>query len=146
MARARRASIPAVGAIWLLLSTSVGASLLSDFQARLAQTFWAAQQTEVILRTLPPSAMPASTPDGLASYAALLAENAAALNAAVTARGSTDEQRRVMAEGLQAVATALQDQMALAGNRGLLGFVSTLSSLREGCRGAIAQLSSGRRS
>ena len=145
MGRARRASIPAVGAVWLLLSASAGASLLSDFQARLAQTVWAAQQTEVILRTLPPSAMPASTPDGLASYAALLAENAAALNAAVTTRGSTDEQRRVMADGLQAVSTALQDQMALAGNRGLLGLVSTLSSLREGCRSTIAQLSAVRR-
>ena len=145
MGRARRASIPAVGAVWLLLSASAGASLLSDFQARLAQTVWAAQQTEVILRTLPPSAMPASTPDGLASYAALLAENGAALDAAATARGSTDEQRRVMADGLQAVSTALQDQMALAGNRGLLGLVSTLSSLREGCRSTIAQLSAVRR-
>jgi hypothetical protein len=145
MGRARRASIPAVGAVWLLLSASAGASLLSDFQARLAQTVWAAQQTEVILRTLPPSATPASTPDGLASYAALLAENTAALNAAATARGSTDEQRRVMADGLQAVSTALQDQMALAGNRGLLGLVSTLSSLREGCRSTIAQLSAVRR-
>ena len=145
MGRARRASIPAVGTMWLLLSAPAGASLLSDFQARLAQTFWAAQQTEVILRTLPPSAMPASTPDGLASYAALLSENAAALNTAANARGSTDEQRRVMADGLQTVATALQDQMSLAGNRGLLGLVSTLSSLREGCRSAIAQLSAGKR-
>lgn len=145
MRRARRASIPVVGTIWLFLSAPAGASLLSDFQARLAQTVWTAQQTEVILRTLPPSAMPASTPEGLASYAALLAENTAALNAAVNARGSTDDQRRVMADGLTTVATALQDQMALAANRGLLGLVSTLSSLREGCRSAIAQLSSGRR-
>jgi hypothetical protein len=35
--------------------------------------------------------------------------------------------------------------MALAGNRGLLGLVSTLSSLREGCRSTIAQLSAVRR-
>lgn len=127
-------------AVLLLASETLRASPVSDFQARFAQTVWSAQQTEAILRTLPQSATSVSTPEGLASYLALLSENVAALTGAAS-RAATDEQRKAVAEGIGAVATALHDQSALAGNRGLLGAVATLADLEESCRAAVSQLS-----
>ncbi len=129
----------------LLLPGVAHASLLSDFQARLAQTIWAAQQTEAILRSLPQSSATVSTPEGLSSYAALLSENVAALNATASVRLTTDEQRRALAEGLQAVNSILHDQTAMAGNRGLTAVVSSLQSLEESCRTTQAQLSTPKR-
>ena len=73
-------------------------------------------------------------PDGLASYVALLAENVAALTRSPRPGASTDADRKAFADGLRAVAAALQDQAALAGNRGLLGTVASSSSLEETCR------------
>ncbi|MDQ2871043.1 MAG: hypothetical protein M3S32_09890 [Acidobacteriota bacterium] len=140
MRRLSRPPTLAALAMALLLPVPLTASILSDFQARFAQTMWAAQQTEAILRTLPHSAGAVSTPEGLSSYAALLAENVAALNALVTVRTVTDEQRRALADGLQAVSSTLHDQGALAANRGLSGLVSNLSSLEESCRSTLAQL------
>ncbi len=141
----RASTLLALTTTFILLPGPLTASIVSDFQARFAQTIWAAQQTEAILRTLPHSAAAVSTPEGLSSYAALLAENTAALNAVATVRASTDEQRRALADGLQAVASALHDQTALAANRGLSGLVSNLSSLEESCRSTLAQLTAGRR-
>ncbi len=125
----------------LLVTRSASASLPADFQARLGQTVWAAQRTESMIRALPQSSTSVSTPDGLTSYAALLAENINGLNALATVRLSTDEQRRVFAEGLQGIISMLHDQTALATNRGLTSIVSHLSSLEEACRTSLAQLS-----
>lgn len=116
------------------------ASPLSDFQARLAQTVWAIQQTEAVLRTLPQTTASVSVPDGLASYAALVSENVAALTGAATVRDLSDADRKAMADGLNAIAVLLRDQSALAGNRGLsagLGFAPA----EQACRAAVAQLS-----
>ncbi|MCA1580278.1 MAG: hypothetical protein LC796_02585 [Acidobacteria bacterium] len=143
--RLARASTRLALTMTLLLPLPLTASIVSDFQARFAQTIWAAQQTEAILRALPQSASAVSTPEGLSSYAALLAENTAALNALATVGISTDEQRRALARGLQAVASALHDQSALAANRGLSGLVSNLSSLEESCRSTLAQMGAGGR-
>ncbi len=140
MRHSRRVRIFSAAVLAAFVCGSATASLLSDFQARLAQTFWSAHQTEAILRTLPQSTAAVSTPDGLSSYAALLSENIASLNTGATVRLATDEQRRVLAEGLQALASMLHDQTALATNRGLTALVSTLQSLEESCRTTIAQL------
>jgi hypothetical protein len=125
----------------ILGARAAGASTAADFQARLAQTIWAAQQTEAILRSLPQTSSPVSTPDGLASYVALLGENVAALNSLAASRPLTDADRKAFADGLRAVSASLQDQAALAGNRGLVGTVSSLSSFVETCRSSVAQLS-----
>ncbi|MEO8431699.1 MAG: hypothetical protein ABI592_09345 [Acidobacteriota bacterium] len=127
-----------------LAADALPASAISDFQARMAQTVWSAQQTEAILRTLPQSTRSVSTPEGLASYFALLNENVAALTGSATARGATDEQRKSVADGLGMLATALHDQAALAGNRGLFGAVATLNELEETCRAAVSQLAAVR--
>ncbi|MEP6767172.1 MAG: hypothetical protein ABJC61_00785 [Acidobacteriota bacterium] len=140
MRRLSRPSTLAALAMTLLMPVSLTASILSDFQARFAQTIWAAQRTEAIVRSLPHSASAVSTPEGLSSYAALLAENTAALNALASVRTSTDEQRRVIADGLQTIASALHDQSALAANRGLSGLVSHLTLLEESCRSTMAQM------
>ncbi|MEP6800859.1 MAG: hypothetical protein ABJC07_02900 [Acidobacteriota bacterium] len=140
-----RVSTLAAAAVVLLGARSASASLPSDFQARLAQTVWAAQRTESMIRALPQSSTPVSPPDGLSSYGALLAENVTGLTALATVRLSTDEQRRVFAEGLQSIISMLHDQTALATNRGLSSFVSHLSSLEESCRTSLAQIASQKR-
>ena len=61
------------------------------------------------------------------------------------ARPLTDADRKAFADGLRVVAVSLQDQAALAGNRGLFVTVSNLSSLAESCRSSVTQLSSTRR-
>ena len=125
----------------ILCARAAGASPVADFQARFAQTIWAAQQTEAILRSLPQTSSPVSTPDGLASYVALLGENVAALTGLAASRPLTDADRKAFADGLRVVSASLQDQAALAGNRGLTGSVSSFSSFLESCRSSIAQLS-----
>ena len=128
-----------------LLSARVAAAApVADFQARFAQTIWGAQQTEAILRSLPQTSTPVSTPDGLASYVVLLGENVNALNALAAARPLTDADRKAFADGLRAVSASLQDQAALAGNRGLLAVVSSFASYAESCRSSVAQLSSAK--
>ena len=142
MRRFRTVPLPSAVLLSLALTPPAAlASAASDYQARLAQTVWCAQQTEAILRTLPHSSIPVSAPDGLASYAALLSENVAALNALASFRDSTDEQRKAMGEGLHWLAGALHDQSALAANRGLTAALSMLSTLEEGCRSTLVQLS-----
>jgi hypothetical protein len=141
----RRTSIFLAGLASLWLARGAQASVVADFQARFAQTVWGVQQTEAILRSLPQTSTSVSTPDGLSSYVVLLGENVTALNAFAAARPLTDADRKAFADGFRAVAALLQDQAALAGNRGLLGTVSTLSSYAESCRGSVAQLSSTRR-
>jgi len=127
-------------ALFLLLDVSiVRASAVSDFQARLTQTLWNIQQTEIIVRSLPLSTASMPTPEGLASYLGLLSENVEALTRA-GAGAATDEQRRVMAEGLKSVATALRDLAALAANRGLTTAASTLAALETSCRAAMTRL------
>lgn len=137
-------TVPLPFALLLLLAlppSAARASAASDFQARLAQTVWCTQQTEAILRTLPQASIPVSAPDGLASYAALLSENVAALNALASFREATDEQRKAMGDGLHWLAGALHDQSTLAANRGLTAALSMLSTLEEGCRSTVVQLS-----
>jgi hypothetical protein len=127
----------------LLLASPLSATALSDFQARLAQTVWSVQQSEAILRTLPPSSVSVSVPDGLASYASLVTENVTALTSNATVRDLSDADRKAMADGLNAVAVLLRDQSALAANRGLatgLGFAPA----EQACRAAVAQLSAKR--
>ncbi len=115
------------------------ASPTSDFQARLAQANWCLHQTEAILRAQPLSAVPVPTPDALASYLTLLSENVAALSAAAAAARVTDEQRKIMAEGLKSMAAGLQDGSSLAGNRGLTAIASSLAGLETSCRSAMSQ-------
>ena len=125
----------------LLVGATAGASTLSDFQARLAQTVWSIQQSEAILRTLPPSAVSVGVPDGLASYAALVSENVAALTSAATVRDLSDADRKAMSDGLLAVAVLLKDQSSLAGNRGLATALA-FGPAEQSCRSAVAQLAS----
>jgi hypothetical protein len=122
----------------LLLAAPAGASTLSDFQARLAQTVWSIQQSEAILRTLAPSAVPVGVPDGLASYASLVSENVAALTAAATVRDPSDADRKAMADGLLAVALLLKDQSSLASNRGLATALA-FGPAEQSCRSAVAR-------
>jgi len=126
----------------LLLGTAAEAALasvMSDFQARLAQTAWSLQTVEGILRAQPLSQVAVPTPDALASQLTLLSENVSALAAASSSR-ATDEQRKTMAEGLKGMATHLKDLSALAMHRGLTVTASTLLSLESSCRAAIASL------
>ena len=145
MPSVRRTAVLLAGLAFVLLARTGQCSVVADFQARFAQTIWAAQQTEAILRSLPQTSLPVSTPDGLSSYLVLLGENVAALNSLAAARPLTDADRKAFADGLRAAAGSLQDQAALAGNRGLLAAVSTLASYAESCRGSVAQLSSTQR-
>lgn len=130
----------------MLLARPAAATPVSDFQARLAQTLWSLQQTEAILRTVPQTSATVSVPDGLASYASLLSENVTALTGAATVRELSDADRKVMADGLSAVATFLRDLASLAANRGLSGALS-LGTAEQSCRSAVIQLSAapGRR-
>ncbi len=135
-----RRSIVCWLALAFLNSRGAEASLISDFQARLAQTTWVLSQTEALVRSQPHSAVPVSSPEALASYLTLLSENVTALAATAANRGS-DEQRKVMAEGLKAIATSLKDQASLSGSRGLTATASALGVLETSCRNALAQLS-----
>ena len=144
MPRVRRVTVFLAPVLSMLIARSAEASPVADFQARFAQTIWAAQQTEAILRSLPQSSSPVSTPDGLGSYVVLLGENVAALNALAAVRPLTDADRKAFADGLRAVSASLQDQAALAGNRGLLGAVSSLTSFLESCRSSVAQLAAAK--
>ena len=145
MRSVRRTAVFLAGLAFLFAASTAQASVVADFQARFAQTIWAAQQSEAILRSLPQTSLPVSTPDGLSSYVILLGENVAALNSLAAARPLTDADRKAFADGLRVVAVSLQDQAALAGNRGLLTTVSNLSSLAESCRSSVTQLSSAHR-
>ena len=140
MRGARRAAV-FLAVASLLSPPGAGASTVADFQARFAQTIWAAQQSEAILRTLPQTSTPVSTPDGLGAYVLLLGENVSALNSLAAARPLTDADRKAFADGLRGVSASLQDQAALAGNRGLIGVVSSFASFAESCRSSVAQLS-----
>lgn len=125
----------------LFVSNGVSASAISDFEARLTQTSWSLQHMEGLLRAQPHSAVPLATPEALVSFMTLLSENATALTGHASNRG-TDEQRRIMAEGLKAVATTTKDIASLATNRGLTALASALGALETSCRSAIVQLSS----
>lgn len=112
---------------------------ISDFQARLAQTIWCVAQTEAIVRSLPESSTPVPVPEGLGSYLVLVSENVNALTASASMR-ATDEQRRILAEGLKATARNLRDQVSLANNRGLTAAASVLSQLESSCRAAAGEV------
>lgn len=139
MTTVRRVAI--LGGVMLLGAAAEAAlaSVMSDFQARLAQTAWSLQTVEGILRAQPLSQVAVSTPDALASHLTLLSENVSALVAASSSR-ATDEQRRTMAEGLKGMATQMKDLSALGMHRGLTVPASTLLSLESSCRAAIASL------
>src|SRR5262249_182873 len=125
--------------LFLLFGSSRGfaASPISDFQARLAQTLWCLGQAEAILRSQPESSVPVPTPEALASYLTLASENIAALGDFASAR-VTDEQRRIIAEGVRGTARAFRAELSLANNRGLAGASATLSALESSCRARLA--------
>ncbi len=140
MRSVRRWLVCSAAAVLLLASRGASASLISDFQARLAQANWTLSQTEAIVRSQPHSSVPVVTPEVLASYLTLLSENVAALAATAANRG-TDEQRKTMAAGLLAVAASLKDQASLSSSRGLTAASSAFGVLETSCRNALAQLS-----
>jgi len=132
-----------IGALFFVLpllfgsSRGFAASPISDFQARLAQTLWCMGQAEAILRSQPESSVPVPTPEALTSYLTLTSENVAALAEFASAHVS-DEQRRIIAEGLRAAARTLRDELSLANNRGLTGASATISTLESSCRARLA--------
>ena len=126
-----------LAAVVCLLPAALSASPASDFAARIAQTVWSLQQVEALVRSLPQSSREMPPPETVTSFLALASENVHALSA-IALEKVTDEQRRVMTEGLKSVASLLRDQAALAANRGLSPTAAGLSSLETACRGAIA--------
>lgn len=132
----RRALLASLPALVVIRPVPLRASPISDFQARLAQTSWSLQQMESLLRAQPQSTVPVATPEAVASYLTLVSENVSALGA-LTAEPVTDEQRRVMADGLKSIVSTLKDEISLANNRGLTAIASALGALETGCRGAL---------
>src|SRR5215813_13266388 len=125
--------------LFLFFGSSRGlvASTISDFQARLAQLLWCLGQAEAILRSQPESSVSVPTPEALDSYLILASENTAPLTGFASARVS-DEQRRIIAEGLRTAARTIRDEVSLANNRGLTGAAATLSALESSCRAHLA--------
>jgi len=127
-----------VSSVLLLLAVPRGsiASTASDFQARLAQTGWCLARAEAILRSQPESAVPVPTPEALDSYLALASENVMTLASFASAR-VTDEQRRIITEGLRATARMVRDEVSLANNRGLTAAAAALSVIESSCRAQL---------
>jgi hypothetical protein len=116
-----------------LAAAPAGASTVSDFQARLAQTQWNIQALEGMVKAQRASNRAVATPEAIDSFLQLLAENVATLNAYAAAK-VTDEQGRVIAEGLRSTATQLRDLGALTSHRGLSAAASEVSRLETSCR------------
>jgi hypothetical protein len=134
MTRMRRLGV--AFAFACLAASALPASPASDFGARLGQTVWALQQVEALVRALPQSSREAAVPETVTSYMVLVTENVHALSA-IAVEKTTDEQRRVMAAGLNGVASMLRDESALAANRGLSSTAAGLGSLETACRSAL---------
>ena len=132
--------VPIVTLLVFLPSASAGASTLTDFQARLVLTTLCLGQFEAQLRAQPLSSVTASAPEPVASWLALVAENVSGLARTASAGGATDDQKKVMADGLNAVALLVRDHAALALNRGFEAAASALGTLEVGCRAAVERL------
>jgi hypothetical protein len=115
----------------------LAASPMSDFQARLAQTRWNIQALEGMARAQPASRRAAPTPEALDSFLGLLAENVGALTAFSSVK-ATDEQARVIVEGIRTTAGQLQDLAAVISHRGFTGAAAEAQRLETTCRLAIA--------
>lgn len=131
--------VPIVTLLVFLPSAS-GASTLTDFQARLVLTTLCLGQFEAQLRAQPLSSVTASAPEPVASWLALVAENVSGLARTASAGGATDDQKKVMADGLNAVALVVRDHAALARNRGFEAAASALGTLEAACRAAVERL------
>lgn len=140
----RKVSLSTLGPIVALLvfmpSASALASTLTDFQARLALTALCLGQSEAQLRAQPLSSVTATVPEALASWLALVSENVSGLARTASAGAATDDQKKVMADGLNAVALTLHDHAALARNRGFEAAASALGALEAACRTAVQRL------
>lgn len=124
---------------FFLAPAASSASPVAEFQARLAQTYWNLQAVEGLVRAFEIGSDLQPTPDALAAHLTLLSENVAALDALAAAR-LTNEQKRLVADGLKGVAGRLKDQTVLAVNRGLGAAASTFAQLESSCRSAIRLL------
>jgi hypothetical protein len=134
----RRAPTVLVSAVLFVFAAApVAASPMSDFQARLAQTHWNIQVLEGITRAQRASRRAAPTPEAIDSFLGLLAENVGALTAFASAK-VTDEQSRVIAEGIRTTAGQLRDLTALISNRGFSSAAAEAQRLETSCRLAIA--------
>jgi hypothetical protein len=128
----------AVAAVLLLLSETAYGSIVSAFQARMAQTLWNLQTVEGQVKAQPVSSRPASVPEMLRSFVELLSENVGALTARASAP-ATNEQKRVMTDGLKTVAASLRDLSSMSAHRGLSEVASELSNLERDCRLLLAE-------
>ena len=115
----------------------LAASPTSDFQARLAQTQWNIQVLEGITNAQRASRRAAPAPEAIDSFLALLAENVGALTAFSNAK-VTDEQGRVIAEGIRTTAGQLRDLTALMSNRGFSSAAAEAQRLEASCRLALS--------
>jgi hypothetical protein len=122
----------------LFPAAAAEASTVSDFQARLAQTHWNIQALEGMVKAQRASARAVPTPEAIDSFLQLLAENVAALNVYAAAK-VTDEQGRVIAEGLRSAATQLRDLGSVTTHRGLAAAASEVSRLETTCRLALPE-------
>ncbi|MFN2386060.1 MAG: hypothetical protein ABR576_07205 [Thermoanaerobaculia bacterium] len=113
------------------------ASPMSDFQARLAQTQWNIQIVEGLVKRQRASRREASAPESIESFLQLLAENVGALTAFSSSK-VTDEQSRVIAEGIRTIAGELRDLTALISHRGFSSAAAEAQRLETTCRVAIA--------
>jgi hypothetical protein len=131
---------PIVVLLAFLAPRAAAASTLTDFQARLKLTSLCLGQSELQLRALPHSSVSVSASEVVASWQALVLENVAGLAQTASNGGPTDDQKKVMADGLNAIANVLRDHAALARNRGLEAVAFSLTALEATCRSAVGRL------
>ena len=133
----RRVPTMIASLLLLLAASSLKASPISDFQARLAQTHWNMQSVEGMVRAQRASSRAVATPEAIGSFLELLAENVGALTAFSSAKVTT-EQERVIAEGIRSTAGQLRDLSAMISHRGFSNAAAEIQRLETTCRLAIA--------
>lgn len=138
LSRRRIGSLLAALAL-LSAARPASASVLTDFQARLAQATWCLSQTEILVRAQAVSATPVATPEGIISWMALVAENVAGL-VQTSGGAATDEQKKLVAAGLKGTAATLQDLSSLAQNRGLQAVALAFDAHGSSCQAALRRL------
>lgn len=131
---------PVLTLLALLPAAEARPSTLTDFQARQVLTTLCLGQSEILLRAQPVSSVSVPAPEPVASWLALVSESVSALARTASAGAPTKEQRKIMADGLNAVAAMLRDHEALARNRGYEGAASMLAGLESTCRAALERL------
>jgi hypothetical protein len=137
MRRTRIGAAAAAAAMVLSLAGNASGSTVSDFQARMAQTLWNLQAVEGQLKAQPISSRQAAAPEMLRSFLELLSENVGALAARASSR-ATEDQKKLMWEGLKTVAANLRDLSSMGAHRGLAEVASQLSDLEKDCRLILA--------